>query len=170
MNLTDCLFWGRIYSQTTQEYYFHKKGVVSYGGNFYASGQESKFRCKTFVLTSSECNFSAPFSPKPCRQHSHGEKCCLSQRPLPYLRHFLKRACLPHEDQLPAPPSRQTAHTLPNEWDGALSLAWKQAQWPPCFKKSHFKVPATHVKSTPPMEHPDSANPTRQPSTCSSPK
>lgn len=123
MNLTDCLFWGRIYSQTTQEYYFHKKGVVSYGGNFYASGQESKFRCKTFVLTSSECNFSAPFSPKPCRQHSHGEKCCLSQRPLPYLRHFLKRACLPHEDQLPAPPSRQTAHTLPNEWDGALSLA-----------------------------------------------
>lgn len=123
MNLTDCLFWGRIYSQTTQEYYFHKKGVVSYGGNFYASGQESKFRCKTFVLTSSECNFSAPFSPKPYRQHSHGEKCCLSQRPLLYLRHFLKRACLPHEDQLPAPPSRQTAHTLPNEWDGALSLA-----------------------------------------------
>lgn len=37
------------------------------------------------------------------------------------------------------------------------------------LKKSHFKVPETHVESTPPMEHPDSANPTRQPSTCSVP-
>lgn len=51
--------------------------------------------------------------------------------PLPYFRHFLKRACLPHEEQLPAPPSRQTALTLPSEWDGALPLASKQAQWPP---------------------------------------
>lgn len=108
MNLTGCLFWGRISSQTTQEYYFHRKGVISCGGSFYAPGQESKFRCKSFVLTSSECNFSAPLSPKPCRQHSHRENCCLSQRPLPYLRHFLKRACLPYED---LPLDRQLTHS-----------------------------------------------------------
>lgn len=63
MNLTDCLFWGRIYSQTTQEYYFHRKGVALYGGNFYAPGQESKFRCKSFVLTSSECKFLGTIQP-----------------------------------------------------------------------------------------------------------
>lgn len=84
MNLTDCLFWGRIYSQTTQEYYFHRKGVALYGGNFYAPGQESKFRCKSFVLTSSECKFLGTIQPQAMQATQSRGKMLPKPEPLPY--------------------------------------------------------------------------------------
>lgn len=118
----------------------------------FAPGQESKLRCKSFVSTSPECNFSpsTPFSPKPCRQPSSKKECHFSPRPLPDLKHFLPKACLPHEDQLPAPPF--TADSLYTPW----WVGWVFLSLP-CQASSVISSPLRSAvpttRCTPPVEH-----------------